>query len=71
MKKMNILIIDDSSTTRYFLSSILSEQGHIIHQANDGANGLKTIDKKYLKNLRVVEYELDEPKIIYNWEGEY
>ncbi|TLX73729.1 response regulator [Labilibacter sediminis] len=37
---MNILIIDDSITTRNFLSNILKENGHEVTEAADGVEGL-------------------------------
>lgn len=46
MGKANVLIVDDSRTTRGFLKSILENAGYTIDEAEDGAIALEKISNR-------------------------
>lgn len=63
--KKNILIVDDSPTLRASVNFVLSGSGYNVLQAENGVEGLNTLDECKSKNTRVnlIISDINMPKM--------
>jgi chemotaxis protein histidine kinase CheA/CheY-like chemotaxis protein len=58
-RALNILVVDDAITSRHVVSSILQDMGHMVAQAQDGAEGWKIAERETF-DLVVTDLEMPE-----------
>ena len=60
MASRRILLVEDSSTMRRMLSTMLKEEGYEVKTANDGVQGLAQGREEPRPDLILTDYEMPE-----------
>ncbi len=55
---MHAIVIDDSVTTRRIIAGLLGEIGFVVDEAEDGAQGLKLLERFERLDLAVVDWNM-------------
>lgn len=57
---MKVLTVDDAMTVRYMVRSILEENGHDVHEAENGLSAMEIIKKESDFDLILLDWEMPE-----------
>ena len=62
MSSRRILLVEDSSTMRRMLATMLKEEGYEVKTANDGAEGLAKAREEPRPELILTDFEMPETR---------
>ncbi|TLN11116.1 response regulator, partial [bacterium] len=58
-RALNVLVVDDAVTSRHVISSLVSDMGHLVTQAQDGAEGWRALESQVF-DLVITDLEMPQ-----------